>query len=181
MAAAGLVLAALLAWYVVRLDRRVVERLGGGAGHAHTRFFAAPFRIVPGMDLQRAGILDRLAAADYRNDQALGAPGTWRRRSGVLEIRLRAFDDVVDGPLPERRARLELAGNVVRAIVDVPTGTRRAQATVEPAPLDVAWSGVRCVLRRCRGTSRRPSSPPRTCASTTTTASISAASRARSG
>ncbi len=131
--------AALLAWYVVRLDRRVAERLGGGAGHAHSRFFTAPFRIVAGVDV--GVVLQRLDDLGYRNDHELAVPGTWRRRAGALEVRLRAFPDV-DGDLPERHARLDLDGTTVRAVVDVATGTGRTHATLEPAPLDVTWNGA---------------------------------------
>ncbi len=131
--------AAVLGWYVVRLDRRVAERLGGDGGHAHSRFFAAPFPIVAGLDV--GVVQQRLDDRGYRNDRELAAPGTWRRGAGALEVRLRAFPDV-DGDLPERRARLDLDGTTVRAIVDVASGTRRAHATLEPAPLDVTWNGA---------------------------------------
>jgi len=139
LVAVTLGVAALLAWYVVRLDRRVGERLGGDAGHAHSRFFTAPFRITAGLDV--GVVLQRLDDLGYRNDRELAAPGTWRRRAGALEVRLRPFPDV-DGDLPERRARLDLDGTTVRAIGDVATGTPRLHATLEPAPLDVTWNGA---------------------------------------
>src|SRR5882724_6900715 len=134
LVAATLGVAVLLAWYAVRLDRRVGERLGGDAGHAHSRFFPAPFRITAGQDV--GVVLQRLDELGYRNDRELAAPGTWRRRAGALEVWLRALPDV-DSDLPESHARLDLDGTTVRAIVDVATGTGRPHATLEPAPLDV--------------------------------------------
>src|SRR5438477_624310 len=92
LAAVTVGVAVLLAWYVVRLDRRVGERLGGDAGHAHSRFFTAPFRITAGLDV--GVVLQRLDDLGYRNDRELAAPGTWRRRTRALDVRLRALPDV---------------------------------------------------------------------------------------
>jgi penicillin-binding protein 1B len=137
LAAAGLCLAG---FGVVRLDREVAARLGPDAVVAHARLFAAPFRIMEGMDLEGAAVFERLREVGYREDGALARPGTWRRRSGRLELRLPAFDDVVH-PLPERRVRIDLAGTTVRAIVDVPSGDRHVGVTLEPALLGVTWNG----------------------------------------
>ena len=135
------------AWELVGLDREVAARLGGAATRAHTRFFAAPFRILEGMDLERGHVFDRLREVGYRDDPDLASPGTWRRRPGRLELRLPAIDDVAR-PLPARSVRIDLAptregdGTTVRAIVDVPTGERHGGVTLEPALLDVTWNGA---------------------------------------
>lgn len=140
LAAALVATVIIVTWYVVHIDRRVGERLGVG-GHAHSRFFAAPFRILPGTDLEHAAVFPQLEELGYRADPKLARPGTWRRRPGGVEIRLRAFTDT-SGALPERHARLDLDGTTVRTIVDVPTGTRQSQVTLEPALLDVTWNGA---------------------------------------
>ncbi len=100
-------------WEAVRLDREVAARLGDDGARAHTRFFAAPFRILAGMDLERAHVFDRLREVGYHDDPTLASPGTWRRRRGRLELRVPAIDDVAR-PLPERSVRIDLDGTIAR-------------------------------------------------------------------
>src|SRR5437867_235881 len=88
---AGLTVLALglgLIGYLLVLNARIGRRLGGDTAHGHSRFFAAPLRIAPGMDVDRAGVLERLRRLEYQQDDGLTVPGTWRRRRSALEIRL---------------------------------------------------------------------------------------------
>lgn len=132
-------LAALVAWIVV-LDRRVVARFSAGPERLHTRFFSDRFRLERGMDTERTGLQERFRRLGYREDPALAASGTWRRRGDELEVRARAFTDPT-GALPERTARLRLAGTRVEAVHDVPTGARHSQLSLEPAWLGATWNG----------------------------------------
>src|SRR6185295_11994176 len=127
--------------YLLVLNARIGHRLGGDHVHGRTRFFASPLAITPGMDLDRAGVFERLRQLDYQADAGLAAPGTWRRRPAAIDLRLRAVDDPIT-PLPERLARIELDGGRVREILDVPTSSPRTQVTLEAVPLDVTWNGA---------------------------------------
>ncbi len=133
-------LVAALAAYGYVLDRRVSARFAAGADRLHTRFLADRFRLELGMDVDRVGLFERLRRLGYRQDAQLAQPGSWSRRGNVLEIRARAFVDPAGG-LPERTARLQLAGTRVDAITDVPTGDPHGHLTLEPAPLGVVWNG----------------------------------------
>jgi penicillin-binding protein 1B len=131
---------ALLVLYVFALDRRLDARLAGGPSRAWSRFFTDRLRVVPGMDLEKSGLLSRLERLDYRLDATLKEPGTWRRRAGAVDIHLRAFRDP-EGALPARIARLRVAERRVRSITDLRGGVERRQATLEPLQLDVTWNG----------------------------------------
>jgi len=130
----------LFAGYLGYLNHRVTRRVGGDPARAGTRFLADRFRIVPGMDIEGAALFPRLERLRYRMDPGLPGPGTWRRVPGGIEIRLRAFRDP-RGELPERRARIAMAGARVEAITDLAHNVPRAQATLEPMVLDATWTG----------------------------------------
>lgn len=130
----------LLAAWVVVLDRRVVARFSAGPERLHTRFFSDRFRLERGMDTERVGLQERFRRLGYREDPGLGTPGTWRRRGNDLDVRARAFTDPT-GSLPERTARLRLAGTRVESIHDVPTGEQHSQLSLEPAWLGATWNG----------------------------------------
>jgi penicillin-binding protein 1B len=129
----------LVAWVIV-LDRRVVARFAAGPERLHTRFFSDRFRLERGMDTERVGLQERFQRLGYREDPMLGTPGTWRRRGNELDVRARAFADPT-GTLPERTARLRLAGTRVESIHDVPTGEQHSQLSLEPAWLGATWNG----------------------------------------
>ncbi|MDP3938852.1 MAG: PBP1A family penicillin-binding protein [Deltaproteobacteria bacterium] len=139
LAIALLAIAALALQFYV-LERRLDERLQAGFGQGGPRFYTDRLRIVPGLDLERAGVLDRIERLRYRRDPDLADPGTWRQRKGVIEIYLRGFTDP-QGSIPARLAVIENEGGRVRRIVDRNDGAERRQATLEPLMLDVTWNG----------------------------------------
>jgi penicillin-binding protein 1B len=128
------------------LYRSVERRFAAGPGRLHTRFYADRVRIVPGMDVERSGLLAAFARLGYREDDALPTSGTWRRRRGAIEIHARAFSDP-EGALPARTARLRIDAGRVVAVEDVASDERRTQLTLEPAWLGATWNG-RWELRR---------------------------------
>lgn len=148
------VLAVLLLVWVGVLYQRVSTRFAAGSARLHTRFFSDRFRLEIGMDTERVGLTTHLQRLDYRKDARLAEPGTWRRSGSLLEIHARAFTDPV-GALPDRTARIRLAGTRVESIHDVPTGDPHPHVSLEPAWLGVTWNG-RWELRRPIALARLP-------------------------
>ncbi|MFQ5457053.1 MAG: PBP1A family penicillin-binding protein [Myxococcota bacterium] len=135
-----LVVAGLLVLHLLVLQHRLDQRLAGGATYTGPRFYTSRLVIVPGMSVAKSGLLTRIDRLEYRRDPALKSPGSWRRRSGSIDIHLRAFKDP-DGALPARLARLHLSGDRVSRIADLRAGKERRQVTLEPLLLDVTWNG----------------------------------------
>ena len=122
-------LAAPYLWY---LDKQVRTEFAQLQWQVPTRVYARPLLLKPGIRLDAAALELELAAATYRNDGVGQLPGTYSHKGNRFQIGTRAFTDM-DGPVPERRLDVALAGGRVAQLRDGRTRSRLDNARVDPA------------------------------------------------
>lgn len=116
-------------WY---LDKQVRTEFAQLQWQVPTRVYARPLLLKPGVRLDAAALELELAAATYRNDGVGQLPGTYSHKGNRFQIGTRAFTDM-DGPVPERRLDVALAGGRVAQLRDGRTRMRIDSARVDPA------------------------------------------------
>jgi penicillin-binding protein 1B len=118
--------------YVWYLDKQVRTEFAQLQWQVPTRVYARPLLLKPGVRLDAAALELELAAATYRNDGVGQLPGTYSHKGNRFQIGTRAFIDM-DGPVPEQRLDVALAGGRVAQLRDGRTRKRLDSARVDPA------------------------------------------------
>ncbi|MBC7655647.1 MAG: penicillin-binding protein 1B, partial [Frankiaceae bacterium] len=96
------------------------------------RVYARPLLLKSGLRLDAAALELELASATYRNDGLGQLPGTYSRNGTRFRIGTRAFTDM-DGPVPQQRLDVALAGGRVAQVRDARTRKSLGSARVDPA------------------------------------------------
>ncbi len=136
--------AAIVAVPILRhLDGVLVEKLNGRRWDFPSRIYSDAFLIYPGLDLQAAGVYERLGRLNYREaDTTPLRKGDVRRSGDGLEIFLRDFAYPGE-PVSGRLVHLDLAGDVVTAMRDAQSGATLYAVQLEPELIsgiyDTAW------------------------------------------
>ena len=118
--------------YIWYLDKQVRTEFAQLQWQVPTRVYARPLLLKPGVRLDAAALELELAAATYRNDGVGQLPGTYSHKGNRFQIGTRAFTDM-DGPVPEQRLDVALAGGRVAQLRDGRTRKRLDSARVDPA------------------------------------------------
>ena len=118
--------------YIWYLDKQVRTEFAQLQWQVPTRVYARPLLLKPGVRLDAAALELELAAATYRNDGVGQVPGTYSHKGNRFQIGTRAFTDM-DGPVPEQRLDVALAGGRVAQLRDGRTRKRLDSARVDPA------------------------------------------------
>jgi penicillin-binding protein 1B len=130
--AAALIGAAIAASTLRQLDAIVVEKFNGRRWNFPSRIYSDAFLIYPGLDLGAAGLADRLLRLNYRETDAEPLrKGDFRRTPSGLDLFLRDFT-YPGQRVEDRLVHLELAGDVVTAMRDLPSGDALFSLQLEP-------------------------------------------------
>ncbi len=92
--------------------------------------FSAPFPIRAGDDLDRSGLLDRLAQLSYSQVPSANSPGEYTRVKTAIAIYLRSFN-VGAKEYPAEMVRVSLAGTRIAGVADS-FGVAKSDAMLEP-------------------------------------------------
>ena len=118
--------------YVWYLDKQVRTEFAQLQWQVPTRVYARPLLLKSGLRLDAAALELELASATYRNDGLGQLPGTYSRNGTRFRIGTRAFTDM-DGPVPQQRLDVALAGGRVAQVRDARTRKSLGSARVDPA------------------------------------------------
>jgi penicillin-binding protein 1B len=109
--------ALLAAGFVLYLDFRVRSEFEGRRFALPARIYARPLELHAGLRVSRAGIVEELRQAGYREARREGESGWFIRDRDGLEIALRPFV-VWDGPRPAQRVRVVFENGAVASVRD---------------------------------------------------------------
>jgi penicillin-binding protein 1B len=134
----GLIVVALglgfLIPYTLYLNHQVGQRFGQLRWQIPTRVYARPLLLRPGLAMDAQTLKTELDAASYRSDGS-GAgvrAGTYQHDGGRWRISSRGFHDV-DGPVGPSRVEVQLGGDRVVAVRDLPRARSIKSVRLDPA------------------------------------------------
>ena len=125
--------AAASAWrYIHHLDATVVEKFSGPRWQLPSRIYSDSFLIYPGLDLEAAGLFDRLRRLNYReNTHGPLRKGDFRRTASGLDIL--SHDFAYPGQAAHTQpVHLELRGDILERITDLTSGVELFSFYLEP-------------------------------------------------
>ena len=110
--------------WLMKLDRRVVERFEGLQFAVPSKVMSAPTILYPGLDWQSIDLRGTLTRLGYREQRAGGSLSRGSYRWGVTRLRLHlhAFDHP-SRPEPARQVEIALEGSRIAGIFDLPVGS----------------------------------------------------------
>jgi len=117
---------------VIYLQRYMVERFALDAPPIPSRVYAAPLRLVPGMQLSEARLRAELSAARYLEQGAAPQSGTFSKAQSGFIVHSRPFAHP-DGKQSARRLRLSIAGSKLAGLADADSGARLDSVLLDPA------------------------------------------------
>lgn len=120
-----------LGGYSVYLSKTVRVKFEGQRWALPARVYARPLEVYAGSLVNRDQIVYELQALGYRRGANVTSTGSWRERSGGVEVKTRAFR-FWDGDEPERHLNIDLDKRGVRRITDVTSGKEVALVRFEP-------------------------------------------------
>lgn len=125
----GLVAGLLLAVWAIYLDAQIRERFDGRKWTLPAKVYARPLLLYPNLLLTSEQLLAELHWSDYRPDQGLRQPGTYRIEGSYISIHRRAFTfwDAVE---PSQIIQLQLSQGRVQSVTQA--GQSVALARLEP-------------------------------------------------
>ncbi len=114
------------------LYRSLVSKFEGARWRLPARVYSDSLLLYPGLDIARAGLLERLDRLGYRAvDRRPDAPGLFHRSGRVLEIFLRDFS-FPTGPVDARCVRIRLDGGSIGEIQDLERAEELFTLEIEP-------------------------------------------------
>ena len=119
-----------LGFYLAQLYSEISALIENRRAALSSAIFSAPFPIRPGDDLERAGLLDRLAQLSYSQVPAANAPGEYTRAPNAIAIYLRSFHDGAK-EYPAEMIRVSLDGARIAGVADS-FGVAKSDAMLEP-------------------------------------------------
>ena len=131
LAAGGLLLAFFaMGFYLAQLYGEISALIEQRRAAMTSAIFSAPFPIVAGDDLDRSGLLDRLAQLSYSQVPSSNAPGEYTRAKNAIAIYLRSFY-VGAKQYPAEMVRVSLEGTRIAVVADS-FGVAKSDAMLEP-------------------------------------------------
>ena len=131
LAAGGLLLAFFaMGFYLAQLYGEISALIEQRRAAMTSAIFSAPFPIVAGDDLDRSGLLDRLAQLSYSQVPSANAPGEYTRAKNAIAIYLRSFY-VGAKQYPAEMVRVSLEGTRIAVVADS-FGVAKSDAMLEP-------------------------------------------------
>jgi penicillin-binding protein 1B len=118
----------VIAVYYLRFGRMIDERLTGQIFQNTSRVYSAPGHIYTGESLRPNDLASYLLRAGYQEGPVPGAPGEFRVRGSVVEVRPSA-DSYFKGA---NALRVEFSGSQISRIAQLPGGAERSLAEIEP-------------------------------------------------
>jgi penicillin-binding protein 1B len=119
-------------WYLGELDAVVVEKFSGSRWSFPSRVYSDTFLIYPGLDVEAAGLYDRLGRLNYR--EVTAAPlrkGDFRRTEQGLQLFLHDFS-YPGMSATEQVVEMRIDGKVVTDMADANSGQHLDSLTLEP-------------------------------------------------
>src|SRR5208283_2440773 len=131
IAAGGFILVFFaLGFYLAQLYGEISALIENRRAALTSAIFSAPFPIRPGDDLERSGLLDRLAHLSYSQVAAANAPGEYTRAPDAIAIYLRSFRAGAK-EYPAEMVRVSLSGGRIAGVADS-FGVAKSDAMLEP-------------------------------------------------
>src|SRR6202167_3451137 len=131
LAAGGfLLLFFAIGFYVAQLYGEISALIEQRRAALTSAIFSAPFPIVAGDDLDRSGLLDRLAQLSYSQVPSANTPGEYTRAKYAIAIYLRSFY-VGAKQYPAEMVRVSLDGTRITGVADS-FGVAKSDAMLEP-------------------------------------------------
>jgi len=130
--AAGAFLLAFFAvgFYLAQLYGEISALIEQRRAALTSAIFSAPFPIRAGDDLDRSGLLDRLAQLSYSPAPSANTPGEYTRAKSALAIYLRSFKFGAK-EYPSEMVRVSLQGTRIAGVADS-FGVAKSEAMLEP-------------------------------------------------
>jgi penicillin-binding protein 1B len=119
-----------LGFYLAQLYGEISALIENRRAALTSAIFSAPFPIRAGDDLERSGLLDRLAHLSYSQAAAANAPGEYTRAPNAIAIYLRSFKDGAK-EYPAEMVRVGLDGGRIEGVADS-FGAAKSDAMLEP-------------------------------------------------
>jgi len=123
-----LVTTGVVVYYYVQFGRLIDQRLTGQIFQNTSSVYTAPGHVYVGESLRPADLATYLVRAGYQEGSVPGAPGQYRVTNAAVEIRPSA-DSYFRG---HNALRVEFSGAEVSRIAQIPDGTERDSAEIEP-------------------------------------------------
>jgi penicillin-binding protein 1B len=117
-------------FYVAQLYGEISALIEQRRAALTSAIFSAPFPISAGDDLDRSGLLDRLAQLSYSQVPAANTPGEYTRAKNAIAIYLRSFH-VGAKEYPAEMVRVSVAGTRITGVADS-FGVAKRDAMLEP-------------------------------------------------
>ena len=106
-----------VAGYLVYLDRTITKTFEGRRWSIPAQVFAQPLELYPGAQISATELEVELKRLGYRADANLSMPGSYKYRSGELQVYLREFH-FMERKRPAQRVALQFSGSTIREITD---------------------------------------------------------------
>ncbi|MGA9724805.1 MAG: PBP1A family penicillin-binding protein [Candidatus Binatus sp.] len=119
-----------IGFYVAQLYGEISALIEQRRAALTSAIFSAPFPISAGDDLDRSGLLDRLAQLSYSQVPAANTPGEYTRAKNAIAIYLRSFH-VGAKEYPAEMVRVSVAGTRITGVADS-FGVAKRDAMLEP-------------------------------------------------
>ena len=119
-----------MGFYIAQLYGEISALIEQRRAALTSAIFSAPFPIRAGDDLERSGLLDRLAQLSYSQVASANTPGEYTRAPRAIAIYLRSFH-VGAKEYPSEMVRVSLAGTRIAGVADS-FGVAKSDAMLEP-------------------------------------------------
>jgi len=119
-----------LGFYLAQLYGEISALIENRRAALTSAIFSAPFPIRAGDDLERSGLLDRLAHLSYSQVAAASAPGEYTRAPNGIAIYLRSFKAGAK-EYPAEMVRVSIGGGRIAGVADS-FGVAKSDAMLEP-------------------------------------------------
>ncbi len=119
-----------LGFYLAQLYGEISALIENRRAALTSAIFSAPFPIRPGDDVERVGLIDRLAHLSYSQVAAANAPGEYTRAPKAIAIYLRSFQAGAK-EYPAEMVRVSLDGGRISGVADA-FGVAKSDAMLEP-------------------------------------------------
>jgi len=119
-----------LGFYIAQLYGEISALIEQRRAAMTSAIFSAPFPIVAGDDLDRSGLMDRLAQLSYSQVPSANTPGEYTRTKNALAIYLRSFY-VGAKQYPAEMVRVGLSGTRITLVADS-FGVAKTDAMLQP-------------------------------------------------
>jgi penicillin-binding protein 1B len=129
-----------IGFYVAQLYGEISVLIEQRRAALTSAIFSAPFPIRAGDDLDRSGLLDRLAQLSYSEVPSANAPGEYTKAPHALALYLRAFQFGAK-QYPSELVRVRLEGTRIAGVADA-FGVAKSNAMLEPEVIGRLLAGT---------------------------------------